>query len=317
MNKKKVFNHIGIYSLLLVFTFIRALGTYVFIVPNGFAPGGVSGISSIVYNIALNYNVTLANTVFNPGVIVFVLNIPLVIWAFKQLDQKFAFHTMICVVFFSFFMTLFTLIKFPQFIATNYESGVMLLAALAGGTLLGVGLGVMLKMNTSLGGTDIIGKIIYKKRPFLNVQWIIFLCDSVVVLLSGILGFINISESDGAKDIMVKVLAPVLYSFISLFVASKAADIVWIGFESSVVFNIITSKPHEIGDAIVANIKRGATIIKGEGIYTKAERTILICVIRRKQIMPLKKIIKEIDNEAFSYITNAREVNGFGFHTGS
>lgn len=317
MDKNKVLKIIGLYSLLVLFTFIRALGTYIFIIPNGFAPGGVSGISSIVYNIALNYNRTLADTVFNPGFVVFVLNIPLIIWAFKVLDKKFAFHSLLCIIVFSFFMAFFTLIGFPQFIATNYESGVMLLAALAGGTLVGLGLGIMLRMNMSIGGTDIVAKIVYKKKPFLNVQWIIFICDCFVVVLSGIIGFINIEAADGAKDIMVKVLSPVFYSFISLFVMSKAADIILVGLESSVVFNIITSKPHEMGDAIVAKLKRGATILKGEGIYTKQERTILICVIRRKQIIPLKKLIKEIDCEAFSYITNAREVNGFGFYTGN
>lgn len=317
MDKNKIFKRTSFYGMLIVFTIMRAIGTYIFIIPNGFAPGGVNGIASITYNIALKYNQLLADTIFNPGVVVFVLNIPLIIWAFKVLDKKFAFNTFICIIIFSLSMTLLTLIGFPQFIATTYESSIMLLAALAGGTLVGISLGVMLRMNVTVGGTDIIGKIIYKKKPFLNVQWIIFICDSVIVLMSAILGFINIEVADGAKDIMVKVLSPVFYSFISLFVCSKAADIILVGFESSVVFNIITSKPQKMGDAIVGKIKRGATIIKGQGIYTKEERTILICVVRRKQIVSLKKLIKEIDSDAFSYVTNAREVNGFGFYTGS
>ena len=116
----------------MAITFVRALATYVFIIPNSFAPGGVSGISSIVYNIAAVYNQRLADTVFNPGVVVFILNIPLMIWAFKVLDKRFAFSSMVSVALFAVFMMTLTWIKFPQFIATNYESGIMLLAALAG-----------------------------------------------------------------------------------------------------------------------------------------------------------------------------------------
>lgn len=313
---KKIINMSGIYGLLLLFSFIRAVGTYTFIVPNGFAPGGVSGLSSIIYNIALPFNETLANSVFNPAVTSLVINIPLLIMAFKFLNKKFAINTLLAVVSFSLFMGLFTLVDFPMFVAGTYESGIMLLASLAGGTIVGIALGYMLRMNMSLGGTDIVAKIIYKKKPFINVHWLIFICDCTVVMLSAVLGFIDIGGGDGTQDVLVKVLSPVFYSFIALFVSSKVADIILVGLESSVVFNIVTKKPQEMGDAIIANIKRGATIIKGTGVYTKEEREILICVIKRKQIIPLKKIVKEIDPESFSYVTNAREVNGFGFYTG-
>ncbi len=315
MKEAKQWNRVFIYITLIMITFIRALGTYIFIIPNGFAPGGVNGIASITYNIVLKYNRFIADTIFNPGIIVFVLNIPLIIWSFKVLDKEFAINSMICIIIFSFLMGVLTISNFPQFVATDYESGIMLLAALAGGTLLGLGLGIMLRLNASLGGTDIIGKIIFNKRPILNVQWIIFICDSIVVAMSAILGFLNIRQVDSTKDIMVKVLSPVFYSFISLFVSSKAADIILVGFQSSVVFNVITAKPKEMGQAIVARIKRGATIIKGQGVYTNEERTILICVIKRKQIVPLRDLIKEIDEDAFSYVTDAREVNGLGFYT--
>lgn len=317
IKKEKLIESSGFYSLLVLFSFLRAIGTYTFIIPNRFAPGGVSGIASIVHNLALAFSEDLAYSLFNPAVVVMILNIPLLIWAYKVLDKKFAFNTMLCVVTFSLFMGLFTLVGFPQFVAGHYDSGLMFLASLAGGTLTGITMGIMLRMNMSLGGTDIIAKIIYQKKPFINVPWLIFMCDCVVVVFSGILGLIEIKAGDGTQDILVKLLTPVLYSFITLFVTSKTADIVIVGMESSVVFNIVTSKPYEIGEAIVATIKRGATVLKGQGIYTMEERTILICVVSRKQIPALKKLIKEIDIKAFSYVTNAREVNGFGFYTGS
>lgn len=317
LKNEKIVKSTWFYASLVLFSFIRAIGTYTFIIPNRFAPGGVSGISSIVHNLALTFSQDLAYSLFNPAVVVMVLNIPLLIWAYKALDKKFAFNTLLCVGSFSLFMGLFTLIDFPQFVAGHYDSSLMFLASIAGGAITGVTMGLMLRENMSLGGTDIIAKVIYKKKPFLNVPWLIFMCDCVVVVFSGILGIIEIKSGDGTQDILVKLLTPVLYSFITLFVTSKTADIVIVGMESSVVFNIITSKPYEIGDAIVASIQRGATVLKGQGIYTKEERTILLCVVSRKQIPDLKKLIKEVDSNAFSYITNAREVNGFGFYTGS
>lgn len=313
--KKNLWQKTGYFGALVLFTFVRALGTYVFIIPNSFAPGGVSGIASILYNIALKFVPNLALSLFNPGFTVFVMNIPLILWSFKALDKRFAINTALCVAVFSAFMAMFSLVEFPQFVAQNYDSSIMLLASITGGVIMGLGMGAMFRMNMSMGGTDIIAKLIHGKKPILNVQWIIFLCDGIVVILSGVLGIINITEADATQDILVKVLSPVLYSFISLYVSSKAADIILVGLESSVVFNIVTSKPEEMGKAIVDRINRGATILKGEGIYTGAERKILICVVRRKQLLPLKKLMKELDPAAFSYITNAREVNGFGFYT--
>ena len=297
---------------MILIAFVRALGTYVFIVPNGFAPGGVSGIASILYNVVLQFNEKLAISVFNPAVTVFVMNVPLIIWAFVGLDKKFAFNTFFVVTVFSVFMALFSAFDFPVFKGSTYESGIMLLASIAGGAIFGVCLGLMLKINTSLGGTDILGQLIYKKNPALDVPWIIFLCDCVIVLFSGVLGLFDISNS-GTVDIIVKILSPMLYSFISLFVCSKVAEVIQTGFESSMVFNIITDKPHELSERIVSQIHRGATIIRGEGVFTRQERNLVICVVRKKQYPGLKKLIFEVDPNAFMYITNTREVNGFGF----
>ena len=103
----------------------------------------------------------------------------------------------------------------------------------------------------------------------------------------------------------------------TLFVTSEVADVVTNGLQSSVVFNIVTSKPDELSAAIVSNLHRGATKYTGDGVYTHAERFILVCVVRRRQSTQLKKLIKSIDPESFVYITKAKEVNGFGFRSGN
>ncbi|MGI6594052.1 MAG: YitT family protein [Christensenellales bacterium] len=311
--KKKIRKYVLLYTAFIVLSFIRAVSTYVFIVPNAFAPGGIGGIASVVYNIVKQYNVSLAESVFNPAVVVFVLNIPLLIISFFKLNKRFTFNTAFCVLLYSGFMGLFSLIKFPVFEGA-IDSGIVIIAALVGGILAGVSLGFLLMINSSLGGTDIIAKLGYKRNPNINVNWQIFVFDSIIVLFSGIIGIINI-EGKNANEIFLAVSLPIFYSFITLYITSKVADIITNGLESSYVFNIITSKAEEIGKAVVAELKRGGTILDGKGIYTQYNRMILICVVKKRQASQLKKIVATIDPEAFMYINKASEVSGFGFRS--
>ena len=108
-----------------------------------------------------------------------------------------------------------------------------------------------------------------------------------------------------------------MYSSSTLVLARDVADVVTTGVQSSVVCNSVTSKPDELSAAIVSKLHRGATKYTGEGVYTHAERFILVCVVKRRQSTQLKKLIKKIDPESFVYITKAKEVNGFGFRSGN
>lgn len=308
----KTERYIRFYFVLVLLAFIRAMFTHIFIIPNGFAPGGVSGIASIIYNAVLSTeNSQLAETIFNPGVTTFIMNIPLLIAAFVVLNKRFAFNTLLMVAIYSGLMAMFTTVKFPQYTAA--DSGIMLLASIAGGAGNGIGLGMMLRMNASLGGTDIIGKIIYKYNSATDVQWWIFACDCVIVLASGGLGFIGLDLTQSATVIMTAILSPILYSFISLVVTSEIADVIQSGFLSSVVFNIITENPEDIASQITSKMSRGVTIVKGVGYYTGNEHNVLICVVRKKQINTVKAIISSADPNSFVFITKAREVNGKGF----
>ncbi len=312
---EKALRYCKYYLFLTVLAFIRAIFTYVFIIPNGFAPGGLSGLSSLIYNAVLPFNEHLAETVFNPAVTGFVLNLPLLIAALFLLNKRFAFNTLVVVGIYSAFMGLFSAVDFPQFYSASNESSLRLLASVAGGAGCGIALGFMLRNNMSMGGTDILGKIIYRYNPSTDVQWWIFACDCIIVIASGGLGFIGIDFSQGATAVMTAVLSPILYSFISQVTTSEVADVIQSGMESSIVFNIISDKPDEIADEITSRLHRGVTSINGIGHYTGDEHKVLICVVRKKQINTVKKIINDKDPNAFMYITKAREVNGNGFRT--
>ncbi len=303
-----------IFAIITVLAFIRALGTYMFIVPNGFAPGGFSGIASIIYNAILPSNPELANKWFNPAITSLVMNIPFLILSFKILDRKFAIRTIFAVVVYSLWMEMFYLVDFPYFVASNSESGLNLLAAAAGGAACGVCLGFILRKNACLGGTDIIGKIIYKYNPIADVQWLILACDMVIVLASGALGFMDFDvHTATANEITTAILSPILYSAISLIVTTEVADVIQSGLQSSIVFNIISDKHEEIAFEITSKTHRGVTVVKAIGQYTGVEHDMLVCVARKKQISHIKALIAKVDPNAFVYITKAREVSGRGF----
>ena len=301
------------YLFLAALALVRALSAYVFIVPNGFAPSGITGLSSLLYNAVLPFNAHLADTVFNPAITALVLNIPLFIAAFVVLDKKFAFNTMFCVVVYSVFMGVFDIVDMPQY-AAGTDNGIKLLASLVGGALAGISLGFMLRYNTSLGGTDVIGKLIYAKNPISDVQWLIFMCDAVIVIASGGLGFIGLDMSHGTNVILTAVLSPIIFSFLSQLTTSQVADVLQSGFQSSLVFNIISDKHDEIAEHITREMHRGVTIMSGVGYYTGEEHKVLVCVVRRKQINTVKRIVQENDPAAFTFITKAREVKGNGFN---
>lgn len=305
--------------LMVILAFVRALAAYLFINPNGFAPGGVGGIAAIIHYAAeRSTNPTiykLSSSLFDPGIFTIILNVPLIIAAFCVLEKKFAINTTIAVLFYSGFVYMLGAVKCPQYYA-NGNYGLMLIAALAGGAIAGVSMGFMLRQDLSIGGTDIIGKIIYTHNPSAHTHWWIMMCDCVVAVASGFLGLIGLDKSAGATAILTSMLSPVLYSFISLFTQSKVCDIVESGLLSSLVFTIITDKSDAIAHELSVQLHRGVTITKSVGYYTGKEHNVIICVTSKKQVNRVKDIVKACDPQAFMYITQAGEVSGKGFTGG-
>lgn len=305
--------------LMVILAFVRALAAYLFINPNGFAPGGVGGIAAIIHYAAeRSTNPTifkLSSSLFDPGIFTIILNVPLIIAAFCVLEKKFAINTTIAVFFYSGFVYMLGAVKCPQYYA-NGNYGLMLIAALAGGAIGGVSMGFMLRQDLSIGGTDIIGKIIYTHNPSAHTHWWIMMCDCVVAVASGFLGLIGLDKSAGATAILTSMLSPVLYSFISLFTQSKVCDIVESGLLSSLVFTIITDKSDAIAHELSVQLHRGVTITKSVGYYTGKEHNVIICVTSKKQVNRVKDIVKACDPQAFMYITQAGEVSGKGFTGG-
>ena len=319
LDKNQTTYWLKIFALMVSLSFLRSFSAYLFINPNGFAPGGIGGLAALIHLAAADSpNATirmLSNSLFDPGIFTIIMNIPLFLIAYKVLDKRFAITTAICVLIFSGLMYMFAAVGCPQFVV-NGNYGLMLIAALAGGACAGVSMGFMFRQDLSIGGTDIIGKMIYAHNPAAHTQWWITACDCVVAIISGFLSIPKIKGMSDPSQIMVTLLSPVLFSFISLYTQSKVCDIVESGLMSSLVFTIITDKSDAIAHELSVKLHRGVTVSKSVGYYTGKEHNVILCVTSKKQVNRVKDIVKACDPQAFMYVTQAAEVAGKGFAGG-
>ncbi|MEL3911925.1 YitT family protein [Treponema pedis] len=259
---------------------IAAAALQFFLIPGTIAPGGVSGLSVAIEKLT-GIKVYILNL---------VINIPLFILGAKLLGKKSAIFTL-----YSLFVLSGVLAVLPQ----NYVfTDDLFLAAIFGGILLGLGLGIVFKAGGTTGGTDLAGAIVHDKWPGLSIAKGMAIADFVIVAFAGIVDK-NVNTS--------------LYSLIALFFCTKIADMVLDGFTYFKGFFIISSKPEEVGNALMQNLERGVTILNGAGMYSKQERPVLLCVVSRAQFMRAKDIITEIDGNAFIMVCDMREVFGLGF----
>lgn len=251
-----------------------------FLSENHILNGGFTGLAT-----AINYLFGLPI-----GTVIFLLNIPLFIIAFKKLGVRFVIS--------SFFATaiMSALIDAGAFLPVY--RGDLLLASVFGGALSGMGLGIIFINGATTGGTDIIAKLVCMKYPHISLGKIIFLIDLVIIILGGLV-YRNIESP--------------LYAAVVIFVSTQTVDYIIFGVHRSSLILIVTDKGDEMRSMIVNEINRGVTVLKGNGGYTNAEKDILICACYDNQTGKFIKKIKSFDEKAFLIITNAKEILGEGF----
>ncbi|MEO0237275.1 MAG: YitT family protein [candidate division WOR-3 bacterium] len=258
-----------------------SVGYTFFLVPGKISTGGISGISMVLHHIF--------KTPF--GIVMIVLNIPLLIGSIKLFGTLFVIRTLISILLIGFFSDILSYFKFLIF------EGNQLLATLYGGVILGIGLGFVFKGKGSTGGSDIIGRMI-NRFTSISIGTSIFIVDSIVIGLTGI---------------VFKSYELILYSYLSLYLSSKMIDLVLEGQDYAKGVFIFTNKPEEISNEIINKLRRGVSGFNGKGMYSKEEKTILYCVVARREISILSKIIEDIDKDAFVVVSNVYEVMGKGF----
>lgn len=259
---------------------LMAISLNAFTVPNKIAPGGINGLATVIFYL----------TKIPVGISILIFNIPLFLLSLKVLGKGFGVKTLYATLISSIFIDY-------VFIMPVFTTDV-LLAAVFGGVILGVGLGIVFRFGGTTGGTDLIAAMINKYFPGFTMGTILMTTDFFIVLFAGL---------------VFKQPEVSLYSLIGLFISIKVLDLVQEGFGYAKAFFIISNYPEEISKVVFKELDRSITSLSGEGMYTKEERQVLLCVVNRTQVNRLKELIHAVDPNAFVILTEVREVFGEGF----
>lgn len=285
---------------------LMALGIGVFLVDAMVVPGGVSGIALSIYY--------MTNKFIPVGLTVWILNIPLFAWGYKELGKKFSIRTFFGLTSNAFFIDLFrgdipglrsiSLNDSPTILDLQQKDFLFLI--LIGAVLIGIGLGIMFKFNGTTGGTAIIAAILQKHYSFKPGQ-IFLVLDSLVILLAGfIIEYKGIAQERPAFSLT-------LFAFFLLIVSSKMLDAVIDGFDYARQVLIFSDKKTEIADAIMLNLNRGCTAFKTRSLYKNIDREAIMTIIKIRDLSKLEEIIHSIDDDAFVIINTVHEIQGKGF----
>ena len=280
--KKTIKQTIIDYIIIAIGAFIFSFGIAMFTSPNNIAPGGVSGIGTMLNHL---FNIPI-------GSVIIAVNIPLFIFSFKKFGRSFFKKSL-----FATFLTS-SLIDILPFILEKHYIYSPLLASIFGGVSIGVGVGIIFLRGGTTGGADILAKLIKLKHPHLSLGTLVFIIDAIIVI---------------ATLFVYGSIEALLYSTVSFFVTSRAVDAIIFGAARSKMLLIITTQPQLIAKRIMNDIQHGVTLIPASGAYTNEEKTILLSVVRPNEVAEINKIVKEIDRSAFTVITESNEVFGYGF----
>lgn len=280
LERKKAFKMVWDYVMITVFSLTYAVGISLFLDPNNLAPGGVSGISIMLSRI----------TPIPTGTWILLINVPILVLGLWKFGVKFLISTIYCTIVSSAFVNMFS-----TFAPLTTDK---LLAAAAGGTIMAISMGMILKAGATTGGVDIIVKVLRLKYRHLKTGNLYLIMDAVVVALSGI---------------MFRNLETALYAAVAIFVSSVVMDTVLYGKDGAKMIYIISDHPKQITERLLADLDIGVTALQGEGAYSGKEKKVLMCVMRKPLAPKAQQIVKEEDPEAFMIVSDATEIFGEGY----
>ena len=267
--KNIIFDIIGT----IIGAFIMAIGVSLFLLPNQLSSGGIAGIATITYYL---FNIPM-------GTMILIINVPLFLLSIYKIGKMFFIKSLIGTVSLSVFIDILDRIEpltHDRFLACVY-----------GGIIIGLGTAIILKVNSSTGGTDLISYVAKEYKPTM-------ILDTIIVILN-IVFFREIEIG--------------LYSAIAIYLMGKIIDIVFEGTYFTKLILIVSEQNEEIAKEIEEKIQRGATGLYGKGMYTNKEKLVLMCAASRRDVARIKIIARKLDPSSFIIITNSREVVGLGF----
>lgn len=280
--KSKAFNLVWSYFMITLASAIYAVGFNWFYVPNDIAFGGITGVGQII-NAILPWAPI--------GTVVIILNIPLFILGWRLLGGHLLLSSLYAMAVSSVFIDIVNSIW-------TFEAMDSMLACVFGGVFMGASLGMVFQQGATTGGTDLIARLLKLKITWLPMGKLLIATDMVVIVASAI-AFGSVYSA--------------LYGVVALYIAGIVMDRMLYGLDSAKVAYIISDRFKEIADALVNDLDRGVTILQGQGAYSGAEKKVLMCAFKQRQIVSIKKMVKELDPSAFIIVCDAHEVLGDGF----
>ena len=255
-------------------------GISLFIDPNDFAPGGISGLSII-----LNRVIPL-----DTGTLFLLINIPIMIFGAWKFGKRFILRTLFAIVLVSFFTNLF--IRFKPLTTDP------MLAAVFGGGVVAIGIGMVLRSGATTGGTDVIIKYLRIKKPYLRTGTLFLIFDAVII---------------GTGSLVFQNLDVILYSAVSAMVTSQVLDLVLYGKDEANLIYIISDVSEKITNRILEEMQIGVTHLQGSGGYRRKDKQIILCVVKKQSAYRIEEIVKQEDEKAFMIVTSASEIYGEGY----
>ncbi len=276
------------YFQIIVGTMISGFSIACFITPAKIAPGGVSGVGTILYYLAG----------IDTGITMLVISLPLFIIGMKIFGAMYGFKSFLGMTLLSIFVSFFGQLTDYQGLLTYTDKVDILMSAIFGGVLVGVGIGLVMRAGSNTGGTDIVGQILNLYTP-LNLGTCIFLCDAVIVVIGGI----------------VFGLERALFAIVSLYLSGQMINyvVMSLGTRYAKTAYIVSDNYEAISKRIIEEMNRGGTILHGQGIYSKKDRTTLMAVVPNQLINQLTQIVHEEDEKAFMFVHETYQVLGYGF----
>lgn len=284
------------YLWIVLGSVITAAAINIFLVPYRIAPGGVTGVATVIYY--------LGGERLPVGAIMLLLNIPLFIFGMKFIGGKFIVRTLFSTIFLSIVIDLsesLTNSFSAQFRLEGLtDSPDYLLYSIFGGFFMGLGLGLVFKSGATTGGTDLAARILNHFAPGLTMGKALLLIDSAVIVIA----------AAAFKSFLLA-----LYSILALYISSKIVDVILEGVNFAKAVYIISDNADDIAKSILKELDRGVTGLNGTGMFTGKDKRVLFCVIQRGQLPMLKLIVRKVDPSAFVILTDVAEVLGEGFKT--
>ncbi|MFI3313769.1 MAG: YitT family protein [Eubacteriales bacterium] len=268
--------------VLIIFgSMLYAAGFDLFLKPNDINLGGLTGIGLLL---------TVVTPLESIGSFVIVMNIPLFILAYRHVGRGFFMGSLVGMLTSSIMVDVFAHLDGIQ--------SEPLMACIFGGIMIGVGMGIVFKQGASTGGTDIVGRLVKKKFPYLPMGKAMFFSDAVVLVATGIV-FQDVNK--------------MMYSAVALFVITTVMDVIIYGQNNCGVAMIVSDKAEELSAQIVDQLGRGVTLLNGKGVYTGQAKQVIMCAVKNQQVGQLEALAVAIDPKAFVIMQKAHQVLGDGF----